>query len=371
MVKYMNIKVLVVDDTIMYRKIIGDVLKTIPGVEVVGMANNGKIALSRIKSLKPDLVTLDVEMPVMNGLETLVAIQQEKLEVECLMFSSLTEQGGEITMKALELGAFDFVLKPDLDTPEENLAYIQKELSRRLKVFGQQSQLRRLLRGKRPVVPARERIRKPGVATEVLQQTKARVKRVEKSTVVAIGISTGGPNALTVMLPKLPADLGVPVLIVQHMPPIFTKSLAASLDKKCALEVKEAVNGELVKKNTIYIAPGGSQMKVASGTDVHSKILRITDEPPENNCKPSVDYLFRSVAREYGSKTTGVIMTGMGADGKLGLQDLKSAGAVSIAQNADTCVVYGMPKAVAEAGLVDVVASLGGIASEIVKTVHG
>ncbi|MEA2108961.1 MAG: chemotaxis response regulator protein-glutamate methylesterase [Pseudomonadota bacterium] len=365
----MNIKVLVVDDTIMYRKIIADVLKTIPGVEVVGTANNGKIALSRIKSLKPDLVTLDVEMPVMNGLETLVAIQQEKLDVECLMFSSLTERGGEITMKALELGAFDFVLKPDKETPEENLQYIQKELSRRLKVFGQQRQLRRLLRGKRPAVPARETVRKPEAASQVLQQTKARVKRTEKSIVVAIGISTGGPNALTAMLPWLPADLGVPVLIVQHMPPVFTKSLATSLDKKCALEVKEAVNGELVKKNTIYIAPGGSQMKIASGADVHSKIIRITDEPPENNCKPSVDYLFRSVAREYGSKATGVIMTGMGADGKLGLREMKSAGVVSIAQDADTSVVYGMPKAVAEAGLVDVVMPLDGIAAEIVKTV--
>jgi len=364
----MNIKVLVVDDTIMYRKIIGDVLKTIPGVEVVGTANNGKIAVSRIKSLKPDLVTLDVEMPVMNGLETLVAIQQEKLDVECLMFSSLTERGGEITMKALELGAFDFVLKPDKETPEENLVYIQKELSQRLKVFGQQRQLRRLLRGKRPAVATREVIKKSGVATEVLQQTKVRVKRVEKSTVVAIGISTGGPNALTVMLPQLPADLGVPVFIVQHMPPVFTKSLASSLDKKCDLEVREAVNGELVK-NIIYIAPGGSQMKIASGADVHSKIIRITDEPPENNCKPSADYLFRSVAREYGSKATGVIMTGMGADGKLGLQEMKSAGAVSIAQDAATCVVYGMPKAVAEAGLVDVVMPLGGIAAEIVKTV--
>ncbi len=367
----MIVKVLVVDDTIMYRKIIADVLKTIPNVEVVGTANNGKIALSRIKSLKPDLVTLDVEMPVMNGLETLVAIQQEKLDVECLMFSSLTARGSEVTMKALELGAFDFVLKPDYENPEENLSYIQRELSRRLQVFAQQRQLRRLLRGKRATIRSREVSRRqPEEATaRILQQTKAKVKRAEKSRVVAIGISTGGPNALTAMLPKLPGDLGVPVLIVQHMPPVFTKSLAASLDKKCALEVKEAVNGELIKKNTVYIAPGGTQMKVASGADVHSKIIRITDDPPENNCKPSVDYLFRSVAREYGSKATGVIMTGMGADGKLGLKEMKSAGVVSIAQDADTSVVYGMPKAVAEAGLVDVVAPLDGIAAEIVKTV--
>jgi len=365
----MIVKVLIVDDTIMYRKIIADVLKTIPNVEVVGTANNGKIALSRIKSLKPDLVTLDVEMPVMNGLETLVAIQQEQLDVECLMFSSLTERGSEVTMKALELGAFDFVLKPDFDGPEKNLLYIQKELSRRLQVFGQQRQLRSLLRGKRPTIRDRGAARKPGEATRILQQTKARVRRVEKSTVVAIGVSTGGPNALTTMLPKLPGDLGVPVLIVQHMPPVFTKSLAASLDKKCALEVKEAVNGELIRNNTVYIAPGGTQMKVASGADVHSKIIRITDDPPENNCKPSVDYLFRSVAREYGSKATGVIMTGMGADGKLGLKEMKSAGVVSIAQDADTSVVYGMPKAVAEAGLVDVVAPLDGIAAEIIKTV--
>ncbi|MBW1644762.1 MAG: chemotaxis response regulator protein-glutamate methylesterase [Deltaproteobacteria bacterium] len=367
----MNIRVLVVDDTIMYRKIVSDILKGLPGVEVVGTANNGKIALSRIKSLKPDLITLDVEMPVMNGLETLVAIQQQGFEVECLMLSSVTERGSEVTMKALELGAFDFILKPDKDSPEENYRYIEEELSRRLKVFVQQRQLRRLLRHRKTRKPAAVTTRqRPEEARQVLQRSKAAGARKEKSAVVAIGISTGGPNALTAMLPRLPADLGVPVLIVQHMPPVFTRSLAASLDKKCSLAVKEAVNGEVVQHNTVYIAPGGSQMKIASGADLHHKIIRITDDPPENNCKPSVDYLFRSVAREYGSKATGVIMTGMGADGKLGLQVMKSAGAVSVAQDADTCVVYGMPKAVAEAGLVDVVASLDRIAAEIVKTVQ-
>ncbi len=367
----MTIKVLVVDDTIMYRKIVSDILKSLPGVEVVGTANNGKIALSRIRTLKPDLVTLDVEMPVMNGLETLLAIQKEGYEVECLMLSSVTERGSEVTMKALELGAFDFILKPDKDSQEENYRYLESELSRRLKVFGQQRQLRRLLRRRRPAAPAvgSSPQRTEEESRRVLRNTKAAGRRKEKSAVVAIGISTGGPNALAAMLPQLPADLGAPVLIVQHMPPVFTRSLAVSLDKKCPLEVKEAVNGEVVQKNVVYIAPGGSQMKVASGADIHHKIIRITDDPPENNCKPAVDYLFRSVAREYGSKATGVIMTGMGADGKLGLQVMKSAGAVSVAQDAATCVVYGMPKAVAEAGLADVVAPLGQIAAEIVKTV--
>lgn len=365
----MSIKVLVVDDTIMYRKIVADVLKDIPGVEVVGSANNGKIALPRIKSSKPNLVTLDVEMPVMNGLETLIEIQREGLGVECLMLSSLTKRGGEVTMKALELGAFDFILKPDLDTPEKNYKYIKTELARRLKVFEQQRRIRHLLRGKKPAAPVQAGSRKTSEATTVLQRSKVKAKRMEKSTVVAVGISTGGPNALTTMLPAITGDLGVPVLIVQHMPPVFTKSLAESLNRKCALEVKEAVNGEVVRANTIYIAPGGRQMKVASGANVHSKIIRITDEPPENNCKPSVDYLFRSVSGEYGSKATGVIMTGMGEDGKQGLKLMKSAGAVCIAQNAETCVVYGMPKAAVDAGLVDEIVSLPAMAREITKTV--
>lgn len=193
-------------------------------------------------------------------------------------------------------------------------------------------------------------------------------KRTEKSKVIAIGASTGGPKALADMIPKLKGDIGVPIFLVQHMPEMFTASLANNLNNKSTLVVKEAENGEQVKSNTVYVAPGGKQMKVASGVGL-SKIVRITDDPSENNCRPAVDYLFRSIAREYGAESTCVVMTGMGSDGKLGLTVAKASGTFAIAQNEETCVVYGMPKAVVDADLVDVVTPLEKIAHEIMQTV--
>jgi two-component system chemotaxis response regulator CheB len=353
----MKLKVIVVDDTIFYRKIVSDILNEFPDVEVVGTANNGEIALSRIRSLKPDLITLDVEMPVMNGLQLLEEINKQELKVDTLMLSSKTLKSSEATVQALQLGAFDFITKPDEDSAEANKQEIKKALSQIMQAY--KRHLRLDLKIKKPLPTKLPALSRPVVKT---------FKRTEKSHVVAIGISTGGPNALAKMIPKLPADIGVPILLVQHMPPVFTASLAKSLDQKSGLTIKEAVNGEEVLPNTVYIAPGGTQMMVATGLGL-KKIIRISeDAPAENNCKPSVDYLFRSVAREYGSKSTCVIMTGMGMDGKLGMTITRAGGAISIAQEEASCVVYGMPKAVIEAGLVDVVSPLENIADEIIKT---
>lgn len=361
----MKVKILVVDDTIFYRKILTDVLASFPFVEVVGTANNGEIALSRIKSLKPDLLTLDVEMPYKNGLEVLQDIQKLKQDVDCLMVSSKTLVGSEITMQALELGALDFITKPEEESPEANKKLLAGQFAKLLRVYQRQLELR-----KRHGKKGHLTIPRPVIRPPVVQLTPADKAggRPERSQVVAIGVSTGGPNALAMLLPQLPVDIGVPILLVQHMPPMFTASLAKSLDDRCALKVKEAVNGESVQKNTVYIAPGGKQMKVGSGASFN-KIIRVTDDPAENNCKPAVDYLFRSVAREYGSKTTCVIMTGMGSDGKLGCMVTKASGAVTIAQNEESCVVFGMSKSVIDANLADVVAPLDKIAVEIMKTV--
>ena len=194
-------------------------------------------------------------------------------------------------------------------------------------------------------------------------------KRQGKSEIVTIGISTGGPNALARMMPMLPGDIGVPIVIVQHMPPVFTKSLANSLNAKCALTVKEAQDGEPLQPNVAYIAPGGKQMKLIASTDGLNRLIKLTNDPPENSCKPSADYLFRSVADYYVGRTTAVIMTGMGSDGTRGLQVLKQKGAMIIGQNEASCVVYGMPKAPAEMGLTDIVVPLDKIAGEIVKSV--
>lgn len=357
-----KIKVLVVDDTVVYRKIVSDILAEIPSIEVVGTANNGKIAISRIQTLKPDLLILDVEMPEVDGVGVLEYIKENKLSTKAVMLSSFTQDGSRETIKALELGAFDFIPKPETDSMQQSQQEVKSSLVGVIKSFTRQAELSNILKGQSTDTPA-----KPHVPTRTSQSTG---KYSGRSDIIAIGISTGGPNALQAVLPKLPADLGVPILIVQHMPPMFTKSLADSLNRKCSLEVAEASDGQTIEPNVVLIAPGGKQMKITDGSN-GKKIVRITDDPPENGCKPAVDYLFRSVSQHYGANATSLIMTGMGNDGKVGMKLMKRAGAATIAQDQQSCVVYGMPKEVIEAGIVDVVAPLASIANEICKTVRG
>lgn len=369
-----KLRVLVVDDTIVYRKAVSDVLSEIPGVEVVGVAHNGKIAMSKIATLKPDMLTLDIEMPVMNGIEVLGELQKNFPNTGAVMVSTLTTDGGEMTMKALELGAFDFILKPQSKNPAESkkilkqsLAPIVREFKRSKNASSLLSKKGRFVRNARPVLRKTARPLSPANKLKTTAKTSVRKGKAE---IITIGISTGGPNALTQMLPKLPGDIGVPIVVVQHMPPVFTKSLATSLNSKCALTVKEAVDREPLQNNTVYIAPGGKQMKLIASTDGTNRQIKITNDPPENSCKPSADYLFRSVGDYYVGRTTAVIMTGMGSDGTRGLQILEQKGATIIAQDEASCVVFGMPKIPIESGLADVIAPLSKIAEEIVKTVR-
>jgi two-component system, chemotaxis family, protein-glutamate methylesterase/glutaminase len=368
-----KVRVLVVDDTIVYRKAVSDIMEELPEVELVGVAHNGQIAMSKIKTLKPDLLTLDIEMPVMNGLEVLEEIRKNNLKIGAIMLSTLTAEGGDMTMKALELGAFDFILKPQSKNQQEGKNEIKKLIQPMIRAFSRSlafpSQLRRSQAPTKPlarsvVKPINNSTKRTSIGKAVTPKSSYR----GRSEIVAIGISTGGPNALTQVLPKLPGNIGVPIVIVQHMPPVFTKSLAASLDKKCALTVKEAVDREPLQNNTVYIAPGGKQMKLVASADGMNRQIKITNDPPENSCRPSADYLFRSVADYYVGRTTAVIMTGMGSDGTLGLHTLKEKGAYIIAQNERTCVVYGMPKAPIESGITDAVLPLEKIADEILKS---
>lgn len=371
-----NLRVLVVDDTIVYRTAISDIIKEIPGVELVGVAHNGKIALSKIETLKPDILTLDIEMPVMNGIEVLAEIQKNYPGIGAIMLSTLTADGSEMTMRALELGAFDFILKPQSASAAEGKLEIKRKLQPMLEAFAKSKTASNML--SRKVLPARPQpmLRSLNISQAAAEKRGTPFKtpvsglKRGKSEIVTIGISTGGPNALTQMLPRLPGDLGVPVVIVQHMPPVFTKSLASSLDKKCALTVKEAEEGEAIQPNVVYIAPGGKQMKLVASADGKNRCIKLTNDPPENSCKPSVDYLFRSVGDYYVGRTTAVIMTGMGSDGTKGLAVLKEKGAYIIGQDEATCVVYGMPKAPADLGYIHVVAPLNKIADEIVKSVR-
>lgn len=373
----MSLRVLVADDAALFRRTISDVLASLPEVEVVGSAANGKLALQKVRELKPDLLTLDLEMPELDGLGVLDALRQSGDKVAVIVVSALTRRGGDLTLRALEKGAFDFITKPDTAGAETSRANIRLELAPRLRALANRLAIRNILHRPTPSpagpVNATSHPTEPKPAGSNLTGITDRMNRLVSATkleMVLIGVSTGGPVALARLLPQLPKDLGVPVLIVQHMPPVFTQSLADSLAAKCALQVREAVTGEVIVPNTIYIAPGGKQMRLAANP-TGSRVIQITDAPPENNCRPSVDYLFRSVASHFPGRAMAVILTGMGNDGTLGLRLLKRQGAFVIAQDEASCVVYGMPKAAVEAGVTDVVLPLEAIAARITATVRG
>lgn len=354
------LNVFIVDDSILYRRIIQSVLEDFPDVAVVGSAPNGKIALAKASILKPDLLILDIEMPVMDGLEVLEHLKDEVPDTLAVVFSVYTTEGARITLRALDLGAFDFIPKIRSENLKENEARFKSAISPILEAVLARRQLKALA-AESPVSGEIKSVEPPPVSV---------FRKAGASRAVAIGISTGGPVALTRLLPRIPGHLGVPIFIVQHMPPVFTDVLARKLDSICALTVKEAVDGEPVQPGTIYIAPGGKQMRVANALTGNSLVIQVNDDPPENNCKPSADYLFRSVARHYGRYATGVIMTGMGHDGTEGLILMKEKGAVIIAQDESTCAVYGMPRKPIELGIVDEVVPLERIAAAICRTVR-
>lgn len=358
----MKLRVLVVDDTALFRKIVSDALSQIPDVEVIGTAPNGKIALERAASLSPDLITLDIEMPEMDGLAVLEAIKQRNLKCGVVMVSALTRKGSDLTIRALELGAFDFITKPNGGDAQSNLAAIRNALSPILSAYRRRWEIRSILKSTPDTFPeARTIISPTPIRTEYSSAPL-------KADLVVIGVSTGGPNALAKILPDLSANFPVPVLVVQHMPPLFTQSLAASLATKCSVKVKEAEDGEGIQPATVYIAPGGRHMKIGIGPKGES-IVRVTDDPLENNCRPSVDYLFRSVANHFSGNVTAVIMTGMGSDGVLGLRLLKRKNTYILAQDEASCVVFGMPGEAIKAGVVNSVVPLELLAKEINRSV--
>lgn len=322
------------------------------------MAANGKEALQEIPIVKPDLVTLDINMPIMDGHETLRLLHEIYPQARVIMISTHTSEGAHATLKALENGALDFITKPDTDDELLNGKLLRDQF---VDLFTQfiDSDVNRDISSRAASV------RKTSIS-EGNAFCTPQVSCPVKPEVVAIGISTGGPAALKELLPLLPAHFPLPVLIVQHMPRLFTKTFAESLEKNSKLKIGEARDGEEVKPGAVYIAPGGAQMKVKRG-ERGEVLVQITDDPAENFCKPSADYLFRSVAQVYGSKALGVIMTGMGSDGTLGLKLMKQQGAQIIAQDRETCVVWGMPRMAFESGVVDIELPLHEIAPELIR----
>ncbi len=363
-------RVLVADDSILFRRVMTEVLGSLPNVEVVGQAPNGKLALQRVRELAPDLLTLDMEMPEGDGLEVLTALKREAKPPVVIVVSALTLRGGQLTMQALQKGAFDFVTKPAGADPARSREMLRADLAPKLMGLELRLGVRGILSGM-PAAPAPAPAPKARpAAPDVPGQPAKRPAVYARPEMVLIGVSTGGPNALAEVLPALPAALGVPVLVVQHMPALFTQSLAESLAARCALRVREAAHNDVAEANVVYIAPGGRQMRLVAGSGGR-KIIEITDDPPENNCRPAVDYLFRSVANNFPGKATAVILTGMGSDGALGLRLLKRNGAFVIAQDEASCIVYGMPKAAVDAGVVDAILPVTGIAARIAAVVRG
>lgn len=366
-----TLRTLVVDDTALYRRAISDVLHSIEGVEVLGVASNGRLALARMADLQPDLITLDLEMPELNGIEVLEAISTWPRRPGVIVLSSHTAQGSALTMRALELGAFDFVTKPEGSPVAQSLDVLRSHLAPVVKAFACRSALRQAARVGLPhpgmtggVSAVVARAEAPAIQVARMSAT-APHRLTTRKKLVAIGVSTGGPQCLAELLPPLPATLEVPILIVQHMPPLFTQALAESLERKCAITVKEAESREFARSGVAYIAPGGKQMKVKAGPGGEVQIL-LTDDAPENHCRPAVDYLFRSVALQFPGAAIGLVLTGMGNDGAQGVRLLKKSGSTTLAQDEATSVVFGMPREAIATGSIDEVLPLKEIAPRLV-----
>lgn len=348
-----RVTVLIVDDSVLYRRFVRNALSDISGVEIVGHASNGNSALQQIKARKPNVIILDIHMPGTNGIDVLRSLQEMKHRPEVIVLTSKSESSIENTTLALELGAFDFVLKPDESSAEVNHQLLVKNLERRISAIASS--------GGRP---------RPTTTASTPRKRKPAGLQKDSVTpdIIAIGVSTGGPAALMKVLPAIPANFSLPILVVQHMPPMFTKSLALDLNGASALQVHEATEGMAVQPGNVYIAPGGRQMKIEQSFPAPT--IRITDSPAENHCKPSVDYLLRSVASVYGRRSLVAILTGMGSDGCAGCKLISEKGGTILTQSANTCVVYGMPRSVDEAGLSQESCTLEQISARIIGAVE-
>jgi len=347
-----KIRVLIIDDSVVIRRLVTMYLTSDPAIEVVGTAADGSIGLAKISHLNPDLIVLDIEMPVMDGLQTLIEIRRLYKKLPVIMFSTLTERGAAITLEALALGANDYATKSI--TAGTARQHICEELIPKIKALCQgmvtpsvSSQIHSVLK-----------------SAAVFPGTSAKHAPIG---ILAIGVSTGGPNALAALIPELSRDFPVPVVIVQHMPPMFTRMLAERLATMSGFPIREGKAGEQVRPGEMWVAPGGLHMEVEKIADAVR--LRTHDEPPENSCRPAVDVLFRSVAQVYGPRALAVVLTGMGQDGLRGCELIRESGGRVLAQDEASSVVWGMPGAVCKAGLAEKVLPLQELAPEINRLV--
>ncbi len=358
------IKVLIVDDSAFMRNALTSMLSSDPEIKIVGTAKDGLDALDKIKELRPDVVTMDVEMPRMDGIAALKKIMETN-PLPVIMVSSLTTEGAKVTLEALEIGAVDFIPK-NLSELSINIVKIKEMLIEKIKYLGKKGVPKKATI--RRLAPAAPSTQKP---KETIIQTPSPLVRTtgdRKVGIVAIGTSTGGPKALQEIIPHLPKDFPVPIIIAQHMPANFTGPFAERLNQLSHIRVKEAEEGEVIKPGSAYIAPGRGHMRVKRPRGLET-VLTISENKEEYIYRPSVDAMMLSVSELFPGRALGVILTGMGNDGCKGLQAMKKTGARIFAQNEESCVVYGMPKAVVDAGIADKVLPIEEIAGEIINSV--
>jgi two-component system chemotaxis response regulator CheB len=343
-----QLRVLVADDSLAFRSILVDALKKLPAARIIALAANGQEAIEKFDGCSPDVITLDVEMPVFDGFQVLEKLRPRLGHTAVIMVSAMTQRSASATIRALELGAFSFITKPEEASPDKNREVLRQQLTA---VFD-------AIVAKRAPAPMAPGLPPTSTAPSI---------HAAQPKIIAIGTSTGGPQALAAILPKLPAGLSVPVVLVQHMPPLFTASLAETMAAKCAVKVVQADHGMVLQAGTVYIAPGGRHLRVVDDGPGTPKRIELTMDPPEHFCRPAVDYMFRSLATTYRAHAVGVILTGMGQDGALGLLAMRQAGATTIGQDAATCTVYGMPREAYQIGAVDIQLPLDRIADRIAK----
>lgn len=352
-----KIRVLVVDDAVVVRKIVTDSLSSDPDIEIAGIAANGRIALQKIPQVNPDIITLDIEMPEMDGLQTLVEVRKIYPKLPIIMFSTLTERGGAKTLEALSLGATDYVTKPaNVGSVSIAMQRVREELIPKVKYFCADK-----IGSKPPsnLVPAKS------FTSPITTYRVPNLVSTQRIDILAIGVSTGGPNALAELLPVLPKNFPIPIVIVQHMPPYFTKLLADRLTSKSQITIHEGAPGDVLVAGQGWIAPGNFHMYLEQGNS--GMTIKTNQDPQENSCRPAVDVLFRSVAKNYGPRALAVVLTGMGQDGLLGGQHIKDAGGQIFVQDEQSSVVWGMPGFVAKAGIADKILPLNQMGAEIIK----
>ncbi|MFH1624596.1 MAG: chemotaxis response regulator protein-glutamate methylesterase [Pseudomonadota bacterium] len=351
-----RIRVLVVDDSAFMRKALTSMIQSDPQLEVISTARDGEEAIEKVLNLKPDFVTMDIDMPRLNGLEALKIIMA-KAPVPVLMVSSLTEEGAQVTLDALESGAVDFIPK-NLGNVALNIVRVKEELTSKIKsIVRQRVRLETSMGSKSSSVAAR-----PG--THLLSDSRSTSSHRVRA--IAIGTSTGGPKTLHEILPSLPAHLPAGILVVQHMPAVFTEPFARRLNQISRIEVKEAEEGDVVRPGLVLIAPGAFHMKVVKRKPTEVTV-ELSEEPRDAPHIPSIDVTMSSVAEVYGERSLGIILTGMGHDGREGMKDIKKRNGRTIAQSEESCVVFGMPKSAIEAGVVDTVMSPSQITGEIIN----